>query len=98
MEVKGQTGSDEPAWWALRYAHEGQHGHGASTADPHGEEDNQQGGGEHHLTGVCRRVADGQGEGHGAAQAWRSQSQQNEAIVGKICQTGTAVVFDQSTP
>lgn len=71
MEVKGQTERDRPAWRALRYAHEGQHGHGTAAADPHGEEDDQQGGGEHHLAGVGRRVADRKSKGHGATQACR---------------------------
>ena len=53
-----------------RYAHEGQHGGGPAPTDPHGEEDDEQRGGEHHLARVGRRVPDGEGKGHGPAQTW----------------------------
>lgn len=46
----------------------GQHGRGAPAEHPHREEDDEQGGAEHHLPGVRGRVTDGQGEGHGSSQ------------------------------
>lgn len=66
---------DEIKWGrASRYAHEGQHGHGAASADPDGEENNEQGGGEHHLAGVGRRVSDGKGKCHSTPQTWGDKS------------------------
>lgn len=47
----------------------GQHLGGAAPTNPNCEEDHQQGGGKHHLTGVRRRVPDGQGKGHRASQS-----------------------------
>lgn len=57
---------------ASRYAHEGQHGRGAASAHPDGEENDEQGGGKHHLPGVGGGVSNGQGERHGAPQTWRT--------------------------
>lgn len=51
-----------------RYAHEGQHGHGATTTDPHCEENNQECGGKHHLSRICRCVPNGEGKGHRPTQ------------------------------
>lgn len=57
----------------LRYAHERQHGRSAPATDPHSEEDNQEGGRKHHLTGVSSCVPDRQGKGHRTTQAWRRE-------------------------
>lgn len=59
---------------ALRYAHEGQHGHGASSTDPDREEDDQEGGWKHHLTGVSRCVSDRKSKGHRPTQTWRRRA------------------------
>lgn len=49
---------------------ERQHLSGASSTYPHGEEDHQQCGGEHHLSCVSGRVSDRQGKGHGPSETW----------------------------
>lgn len=61
---------------ALRYAHERQHRHRAAAADPDSEEDNQEGGWKHHLTGVSRCVSDWKGKGHCTTQTWRRKTKQ----------------------
>lgn len=60
-------------WETLPYALAGQHLCGAPSTNPNSEEDQEQSGGEHHLTGVRGRVPDGQGKGHRSSQAWRAQ-------------------------
>lgn len=47
----------------------GEHLSGATSTNPNGKEDHEQSGGKHHLASVCRRVPDGQGEGHRASQS-----------------------------
>lgn len=51
--------------------HEGQHLRRAASTHPHGEKDDEEGAGEHHPSGVCRGVSDGQGESHGPTQTWK---------------------------
>ena len=63
----------------------GEHLGGASSADPDGEEDHQQRGGEHHPASVGGRVPDGQGEGHRPAQSCRSHQAQCVDINKYIC-------------
>lgn len=46
----------------------GEHRRGSATEHPHGEEDDEERGGEHHLAGVGGRVSYGQGERHGSPQ------------------------------
>lgn len=53
----------------MPYALAGQHLGGATSTNPNSEEDHEQSGGKHHLTGVRRCVPDGQGKGHCASQA-----------------------------
>lgn len=55
----------------------GQHLSCASTADPNGEENHQQRGGEHHLPCICGRVSDWQGKSHGATKTWWTVGKEN---------------------
>lgn len=50
---------------------ERQHLSGASSKYPHGEEDHQQRGAEHHLSCVCGCVSDRKGERHGPSETWK---------------------------
>lgn len=77
-----ETNAANPVWprdgfdrWGrgVPYALAGQHLGGATTTNPNSKEDHEQSGGKHHLTGVGRRVPDGQGKGHRASQSWRAQ-------------------------
>lgn len=69
---------------SLPYALARQHLRCAAAAEPHGEEDHEQRGREHHLPRVGGRVPDGQGERHGAPQPWRAKWGRTEATTRKI--------------
>lgn len=53
----------------------GEHRCGSTTEHPHGEEDDKERGGEHHLSGVGGRVSYRQGKRHGSPQTWRGHTQ-----------------------
>lgn len=83
----------DQAWWGLRTGeqgsvlspnvHERQQLSGATSTHPHGEEDDEEGAGEHHPPGVRRGVPDGQGKRHGPAQTWESPGQRLEELTGQ---------------
>lgn len=53
----------------------GQHGRRSSTKHPHGEEDDEQRGGEHRLPCVRRRVTDRQCKRHRSSQSCNTHTQ-----------------------
>ena len=52
----------------LPYVLAGKHLGGSASTDPYSEEDDEEGGCEHHLTGVGSRVPDGEGKSHRPTQ------------------------------
>lgn len=71
---------------------ERQHLSGASSTYPHGEEDHQQGGGEHHLPCVCGCVSDREGESHGPSETW-AREWWNGDIIWLICNNVVIIVI-----
>lgn len=66
----------QPHWWLYSPdVQAGQHGRGAPTKNPHGEEDDEQRGAEHHLPGIGGRVTDGKGKCHGSSQPCERKGQ-----------------------
>lgn len=82
LPVMGKDGSSaapvptQPHWWLYSPdVQAGQHGRGAPTKNPHGEEDDEQRGAEHHLPGIGGRVTDGKGKCHGSSQPCERKGQ-----------------------